>query len=270
MKRFVKGLVLSSALLLSAVTPFMSAEAAPIREIGYKVQVNDALVDFPDSQPYLDDAHVLQAPVRFVSDKLGYEAHWENAGNELKVTLTNKKNTISFTTGDSSAVLNGKPITLQSVPKIVNGRVYFSVRTLADVLGIQMQWDSSNQIAIYGADGKYHAPAWYATKFEKVIEGKATAYTAAPEENGGFASVDYFGNSLQVGTIAVDPNVIPLGSKVYVEGYNYDGLPAGGMYATASDTGGAVKGNKIDIFVPDPKAKAQQFGIQQVKIYVLE
>ncbi len=40
--------------------------------------------------------------------------------------------------------------------------------------------------------------------------------------------------------IAVDPNVIPLGSKVWVEGYGY---------AIAGDTGGAIKGNKIDILV---------------------
>lgn len=270
MKHFVKGLALSSALLLSLVTPLLSAEAAPFHEIGYKVQVNSELVTFPDTLPYLDDAHVLQAPVRFVSDKLGYDAHWEKAGSALKVTLKNKETTFSFTTGESSALLNGKPITLSSVPQIVNERVYFPVRLLADILGIQMQWDANNQIAIFGQDGKYHAPAWYAPKYEKVIEGKATAYTGSPEENGGYPSVDYFGNPLKVGTIAVDPKVIPLGSQVYVEGYSYDGLPSGGMYATASDIGGAVKGNKIDIFVPDSKTKAQQFGIQQVKIYIVK
>jgi len=270
MKHFVKSLVLSSALLLSLAAPVGTALAAPLKEIGYKVQVNEELVHFPDTQPFVDSANMLQAPVRFISDKLGYEAHWENAGSELKITLKNKENTFSFTTGSSTADINGKSVTLQTVPQNIDGRAFFPVRSLADILGIPMQWDAGNQIAIFGLDGKYHAPAWYAPKIEKVLEAKATAYTGSADENGNFGSVDYFGNPLKVGTIAVDPNVIPLGTKVYIEGYSYDGLPSGGMYATATDIGGAVKENKIDIFVPESKAQAQKFGIQQVKIFVLK
>ncbi|PAC80349.1 hypothetical protein CHI05_17570 [Bacillus sp. 7788] len=60
--------------------------------------------------------------------------------------------------------------------------------------------------------------------------------------------------------IAVDPSVIPLGSKVYVEGYGY---------AVASDTGSAIKGNKIDVFVPN-KSAAYQWGNKRVKIRVLK
>ncbi|MGO4371689.1 3D domain-containing protein, partial [Paenibacillus sp. MCAF20] len=89
-------------------------------------------------------------------------------------------------------------------------------------------------------------------------------------ENGGWAGLDYFGNSLKVGTIAVDPKMIPLGTKLYVTGYDYNGLPQGGMIATATDIGGSIKGNRIDIFVPDSQSKAMKFGIQQVKIYILE
>ncbi len=58
--------------------------------------------------------------------------------------------------------------------------------------------------------------------------------------------------------IAVDPNVIPLGSKVWVEGYGY---------AIAGDTGGAIKGKKIDLHVPT-KTAAYNFGRRQVKIKV--
>ena len=97
----------------------------------------------------------------------------------------------------------------------------------------------------------------------------ATAYTAAPEENGKWGAVDYFGHPLNLGTVAVDPDIIPLGSKLYITGYGYSGLPQGGMYAIASDTGGAIKGKRIDIFVPDSREEALKFGIQYVTVYVL-
>ena len=58
--------------------------------------------------------------------------------------------------------------------------------------------------------------------------------------------------------IAVDPRVIPLGSKVYVEGY---GL------AVAGDTGGAIKGNKIDVFMSS-KSKALNWGRRSVTVTV--
>jgi uncharacterized protein YabE (DUF348 family) len=60
--------------------------------------------------------------------------------------------------------------------------------------------------------------------------------------------------------IAVDPSVIPLGTKVYVEGYGY---------AVAADTGSAIKGNKIDVFLPS-KSAAYRWGSKRVKIKILE
>lgn len=106
--------------------------------------------------------------------------------------------------------------------------------------------------------------------YTKKLELKASAYTAAVEENGIWGPIDYFGNPLQVGTVAVDPNVIPLGTKLYVTGYDYAGLPVGGFLATALDTGGAIKGSRIDIFVPDSRSQAMKFGFQNVQVYVLE
>ncbi|WP_029192242.1 3D domain-containing protein [Paenibacillus harenae] len=106
--------------------------------------------------------------------------------------------------------------------------------------------------------------------FTKTLQVQATAYTAAAAENGGWAGLDYFGNKLKVGTVAVDPKMIPLGTKLYVTGYDYNGLPKGGMIATATDVGGSIKGNRIDIFVPGSSSSAKAFGIQKVKVYVLK
>ena len=53
--------------------------------------------------------------------------------------------------------------------------------------------------------------------------------------------------------------MIPLGTKVYVEGYGY---------AVAADKGGAIKGHKIDVFFPS-KSDAYRWGVKKVKIRVL-
>lgn len=62
------------------------------------------------------------------------------------------------------------------------------------------------------------------------------------------------------GLIAVDPKVIPMGSKVYVEGYGY---------AIAADTGGAIRGNKIDVFFPTLR-QCIDWGRKSIHIYVLQ
>ena len=62
-----------------------------------------------------------------------------------------------------------------------------------------------------------------------------------------------------ISTIAVDPSIIPLGSKVYIPGY---GL------AIASDTGGLIKGNRIDLFL-NSEDECINWGVQTVSLYLL-
>ncbi|MFC4809129.1 3D domain-containing protein [Paenibacillus sp. GCM10023250] len=104
--------------------------------------------------------------------------------------------------------------------------------------------------------------------YSDVLKVKASAYTAAASENG-WGPVDYFGNPLKLGTIAVDPDVIPMGTKVFITGYDHGGLPSGGMLAVASDQGSAISGNRIDIFVPQSQSQASKFGFQNVKVFIL-
>ncbi|WP_308780762.1 3D domain-containing protein [uncultured Clostridium sp.] len=84
----------------------------------------------------------------------------------------------------------------------------------------------------------------------------ATAYTGGSYTAMGLKPVrDPNGLS----TISVDPNVIPLGSKVYVEGYGY---------AIASDTGGAIKGNKIDLYM-NSLQECYSFGRRTVILHII-
>jgi 3D (Asp-Asp-Asp) domain-containing protein len=95
----------------------------------------------------------------------------------------------------------------------------------------------------------------------KTFSVTATAYTASCD---GCSGITATGVNLKENpdakVIAVDPSVIPLGSKVYVEGYGY---------ATAADTGGAIKGNKIDLFVPT-KGEATNWGVRTVNVTIVE
>jgi uncharacterized protein YabE (DUF348 family) len=89
-------------------------------------------------------------------------------------------------------------------------------------------------------------------EYTQSIAVQATAYTHTGNRTA-------TGTWPKVGTIAVDPKVIPLGTKVYVEGYGF---------ATAEDTGGAIKGNIIDIFL-DTRDECLQWGRKNVTIYIL-
>lgn len=110
------------------------------------------------------------------------------------------------------------------------------------------------------------APVQEETETEQKAEGKtisvtATAYTADCAGCSGITATGVnLKNDRNAKVIAVDPSVIPLGSKVYVEGYGY---------ATAADTGGAIKGNKIDIHVPSTQ-EALNWGNRTVNVTIVD
>lgn len=68
------------------------------------------------------------------------------------------------------------------------------------------------------------------------------------------------GTMPRVGVVAVDPKVIPLGTRLYIDGYGF---------ARAEDTGGAIKGDKIDLFL-DTSEETKRFGRRWVTVYILK
>ncbi|SFM19086.1 3D (Asp-Asp-Asp) domain-containing protein [Gracilibacillus orientalis] len=95
----------------------------------------------------------------------------------------------------------------------------------------------------------------------ETIEVSATAYTAKCDGCSGVTAtgIDLLENP-NMKVIAVDPSVIPLGTRVHVEGYGE---------AIAGDTGGAIKGNKIDVHVPN-KDEAYDWGVRTVDVTILD
>lgn len=108
-------------------------------------------------------------------------------------------------------------------------------------------------------------------RFSKVMDMRATAYTASYADTGkkpgdaGFG-ITATGVRAKRGIIAVDPRVIPLGSRVYVE---IPGVGADYGYAVAADTGSAIKGNKIDVYL-DSSSAVNSWGVRKVKVYILK
>lgn len=100
-----------------------------------------------------------------------------------------------------------------------------------------------------------------ANDVEDLGEFKLTAYCDCEECNGQWAGLPTAsGAEMTVGrTIAVDPNVIPLGSTVYINGYAY----------VAEDTGSAIKGKRIDVFLPSHK-EALDFGVQYANVSIIK
>ncbi|SDK18472.1 3D domain-containing protein [Sediminibacillus albus] len=95
----------------------------------------------------------------------------------------------------------------------------------------------------------------------QVVTVESTAYTADCTGCSGITStgIDLNANP-NAKVIAVDPKVIPLGSRVYVEGYGE---------AIAGDIGGAIKGNRIDLHVPT-KSEAYDWGRRTVDVTILD
>ncbi|WP_096516041.1 3D domain-containing protein [Clostridium perfringens] len=93
-------------------------------------------------------------------------------------------------------------------------------------------------------------------KYKKTLSMEATAYSGGTLTAMGLKPVRDPGG---ISTIAVDPSVIPLGSKVYIPGYGY---------AIASDTGGVIKGNIIDLYM-NSHDECTSWGRRQVTLHIV-
>ena len=89
---------------------------------------------------------------------------------------------------------------------------------------------------------------------------EATAYTDDVESQGKWVGQTASGMKPQVGVIAVDHKVIPLGTKLYVEGYGN---------AIAGDVGSAIKGNRVDLFM-ETRENCMEFGRKNVKVWIVK
>lgn len=128
-----------------------------------------------------------------------------------------------------------------------------------------------SQVVEFGTVLNFRNSRGDVVRYTKKLNMKATAYTASYEDTGKHPDhpafgITYTGIRVREGVIAVDPKVIPLGTKVYVE---VPGPAPDYGFAIAADIGSAIKGNLIDLYF-DSKEKARSWGRRNVVVYILK
>lgn len=146
----------------------------------------------------------------------------------------------------------GEAVTLAPVNKVV------SVGTKEKVVAVKASTEGAARVNLSSRGDM---------RYKKKLTVTATAYDTSPAQNGGHSKTA-LGMTPRFGIVAVDPRVIPLGSRLYVESVDEGGSWVYG-YAIAGDTGGAIKGNRIDLCY-NTNREANAFGRRSATVYVLE
>lgn len=102
-------------------------------------------------------------------------------------------------------------------------------------------------------------------EYNRSLVMEATAYTLSFACTGRrpgdpFFGVTASGMMARVGVVAVDTNVIPFHTRLYIEGYGF---------AVAGDRGGAIRGNKVDLFF-DTMEEVRSFGRRNIRVWILD
>ncbi len=139
-----------------------------------------------------------------------------------------------------------------------------------ELLGETILKNPINLIMEFGTMLNFKTSRGETIRYRKVLDMKATAYTASFKDTGKAPGHPQFGITAtgiraKKGVIAVDPRVIPLHTRVYVQ---FTGSTPDYGYAVAADVGGAIKGNKIDLYY-DSQDYVDSFGVKRVKVYIL-
>ena len=194
----------------------------------------------------------------------------ESRGDSAKVTRTVEvSETIPFTTHEvrSSELRVG---TSKTVRAGVSGRkvVTYEVTYAGDsevsrrVVSTRVIQEPKPEVIYVGvatgenSRGRYAARGYFSGR--RVVTMVATGYDPNPASNGG-SNRTSTGIKVGYGVAAVDPKFIPIGTKLYIEGYGY---------AVAADVGGAIKGNRIDLG-HDSARGARNVGRRTVRVHIL-
>lgn len=112
-----------------------------------------------------------------------------------------------------------------------------------------------NQVVAYGTQDQ---PVLFASRGGPGLLGQQSLTMVATGYTGGGNTAS--GQPAGVGSVAVDPNVIPLGTRLFIPGYGQ---------AVANDVGGSIVGNRIDLYF-NSVDQCRQFGLRTVTVYIVK
>ncbi len=191
-----------------------------------------------------------------VEEKFHYD--YETLGYEVKYVASN-----DMYAGEEKVLTEG----------VEGEKVYtFRVRLEDDVevsrefIGEEVTKQPVTKVIAYGTKSTMETSRG-TVAYSKVLDVVATAYTNDAKWGDSIAFSSMLGGlRTRWGVIAVDPSVIAPGTKVYVK--SIDGLADYG-FAIAGDTGGSIKGNRIDLWM-DNDPLCNIWGVRSVEVYILD
>jgi uncharacterized protein YabE (DUF348 family) len=253
-----------------AVPVYITADGKQIQVMTYRDTVGEMLGDSPvrpEGADRLEGAHLTDPVKSDMSLRIVRVDESVVSEKEDIPYLVQRKANKSLDEGTQKVVQAGKQGILEKQYKVVmeDGK-----EVSRQLLKETMLQDPVKMIMEFGTVMNFKTNRGDTVRYNKVIDMRATAYTASFEETGKapghpLYGVTATGIKVRKGVVAVDPRVIPLGTRIYVE---LPGKTPDYGYAVAADVGGGVKGNRVDLYYED-KADAMQFGRRKVKVYIL-
>lgn len=261
MKRFTLGLSFFFAFLSTlALYLFFSKTTLHVDNRAYtRYSIPKGTV-----QEMLDRYEVKLGTADLVEPPLGNRLRW---GEHVKVTRVQevvdlKKETVDFT-------LEWKRRTTKNLRRVEiqhghrETKTFEVRRTLHDGKDVSfrqtlLKVEKKPVDRLVFIDDRGHAEKIYDLSVSSKMVLIATAYWVGDPQVPG--TITFSGHPVERGLVAVDPTVLPLGYRLYIPGYGY---------AYSSDTGSAIIGKRIDLFVESKKA-SRQWEYKKVTVYILE
>lgn len=99
------------------------------------------------AEPYSEDGRTM-IPLKALADAFGFEVGWEQS--EQKITLKNDDKSIILFIGKSEMLVDGEKVVLEkATPTVKNNVTFLPVRPLAEILGVQVNWDATTRTAAF-------------------------------------------------------------------------------------------------------------------------